>query len=331
MATDFKIYLEETEAPGFLESVRQYITTFRSDDAVSLLIRPQVGPETCLERILELLTGMGMSPEATPDMEILGDPDLRELALIRQANLVIGPADLLHRAAVAGTQVSPVFDPVLVRSLFQEFPREIKPLSPERPVIDSDLPSTPHMDDEGLACFTRFISGATCYLEYGSGGSTVMAARTSSVRTIITVESHPEWASRISRGIRTPDGKLHVEYCNIGPVKDWGVPATMEMAATFHHYMTKPWDRARSLQEKPDLVLIDGRFRVASFLYSLISAEIGTPILFDDFIDRPEYHVVLDFCEMTEKHGRMAVFHAHRELNLPEFSKTLARYTLDYE
>jgi hypothetical protein len=63
-------------------------------------------------------------------------------------------------------------------------------------------------------------------------------------------------------------------------------------------------------QEKisPDLVLIDGRFRVFCFLTSVKFAPVGTKILFDDYINRPFYHVVEEFCERIDTCGRQALF-----------------------
>ena len=58
----------------------------------------------------------------------------------------------------------------------------------------------------------------------------------------------------------------------------------------------------------PDLVLIDGRFRVASFLVSALLAQEGCTILFDDYFDRPNYHVVEKYLKPVRKAGRMAEF-----------------------
>jgi len=55
-------------------------------------------------------------------------------------------------------------------------------------------------------------------------------------------------------------------------------------------------------------VLIDGRFRVACFLTSILHAEPPCRILFDDYRKKERYHVVerilspVDFC------GRQALF-----------------------
>jgi hypothetical protein len=46
------------------------------------------------------------------------------------------------------------------------------------------------------------------------------------------------------------------------------------------------------MEINPELILIDGRFRVGSFLTSYQRAIPGTIILFDDYYSRPEYHFV---------------------------------------
>ena len=58
----------------------------------------------------------------------------------------------------------------------------------------------------------------------------------------------------------------------------------------------------------PDVVLIDGRFRVACFLYALIHTKPGTVIIFDDYADRPEYHVVEEVISPVEVDQRQAKF-----------------------
>jgi hypothetical protein len=64
-----------------------------------------------------------------------------------------------------------------------------------------------------------------------------------------------------------------------------------------------------------DLVLIDGRFRVACALRTISEAvkrNTSIRILVDDYLDelepRPHYHVIEQYAPMTSSAGRMAVF-----------------------
>src|SRR5699024_4064786 len=56
----------------------------------------------------------------------------------------------------------------------------------------------------------------------------------------------------------------------------------------FDSYFNWIWKQ----KEKPDVVLIDGRFRVACFLTSVLYANPNTKIIFDDYTDRTYYHIV---------------------------------------
>lgn len=60
-------------------------------------------------------------------------------------------------------------------------------------------------------------------------------------------------------------------------------------------------DLSKDEQNNIDLVMIDGRFRVACCLkcYNIIS-DICL-IVFDDFLDREQYHVVLKYFEIIDK------------------------------
>ena len=90
--------------------------------------------------------------------------------------------------------------------------------------------------------------------------------------------------------------------------------------------MVLPWEIARASNIVPDTVFIDGRFRVASFLYTLVAARAGTTILFDDYVKRPEYHVVEEFCRVESTHGRLAVFRASPSWDPVQMSARLAQY-----
>jgi hypothetical protein len=57
-------------------------------------------------------------------------------------------------------------------------------------------------------------------------------------------------------------------------------------------YYAAPWTSFQSQGIDPDLILIDGRFRVSCFLYSVLHCKPGVRILWDDYLNRPEYHFV---------------------------------------
>lgn len=190
------------------------------------------------------------------------------------------------------------------------------------------LEPLPLMDGEGLDYFRRAMQSSKCLLEYGCGGSTVYAANVANVERIISVESDKAWAQKVTASIRSARSQSNVIHCDIGPVGGWGYPASSESINSFWQYMAAPWEVAASKRCLPDTVLIDGRFRVASFLYTILVCTEGTMIMFDDYFDRPEYHIVEEFIPYRERCGRMAVFEAKKNYNLHKMVQQIAKYSV---
>ena len=74
-------------------------------------------------------------------------------------------------------------------------------------------------------------------------------------------------------------------------------------------YGDLPW-RQIDDRDQPDLVLIDGRFRVATALTCNrhLRGRTEVPILVDDYFDRAHYSVLEEHLTLRGMHGRMAEF-----------------------
>lgn len=181
--------------------------------------------------------------------------------------------------------------------------------------FDSDGP------DRGAASFNpvmwfppaekQFVQ--TCYrmadsiLEYGSGGSTVFAARETSAR-VVSIESDRAWAEALSahlvaEGIDRPD--VAVNWCDIGPTRGWGQPGKASSWGRFHTYPLQPWSIPGF---SPELVLIDGRFRMACLAAVMLHCQRPTTVLFDDYTRRKTYHAVEQVLQPNARIGRMVRF-----------------------
>ncbi len=144
-------------------------------------------------------------------------------------------------------------------------------------------------------------------LEYGSGGSTFIAAEVTK-RKVFSVESDKDWAEALSQSVKHhfPKKEVHIHHADIGPTKEWGHPKNPRAFQQFPGYPLSVWDLPEF--EHPDLVLIDGRFRAACFLTVLFKITKPTTVLWDDYIDRFAYHEVEDLAKPVEMVGRMARF-----------------------
>lgn len=178
------------------------------------------------------------------------------------------------------------------------------------------------------ARFKELLQASNCYLEYGCGGSTVYACNNAKVKTVISVETDKTWADKVRHSLESTESALYIEHCDIGELGEFGKPKNLDKVEDYWKYIVTPWEIAKQAHQVPDVVLIDGRFRVASFLYSLVCARVGTPIFFDDYFERPQYFVAEAFCKLTERHGRMALFTTSHNYALTDLIARIAQYSV---
>ncbi len=150
-------------------------------------------------------------------------------------------------------------------------------------------------------------SSASSILEYGSGGSTLLAAGLG--KHCISVESDLDWKTSIVgqiEKIETRNRNSRVQWVDIGKTKEWGFPVNNRMFRNYWRYPMSVWTENDSLA--PDCVLIDGRMRKACLLTVLAMTKRPVRILFDDYYVRRRYHDVESLVRPSERIKRMAVF-----------------------
>ena len=131
------------------------------------------------------------------------------------------------------------------------------------------------------------------YGEYGVGLSTLYV-RNESEANIIAVDTNVNYLNKWRNALKPKDTDILIHY-DIGDIIGWGYPINYKRRNSFIGYFESIW----TLELKPDFVLIDGRFRVACFLTSVVLANPGTMILFDDY-DRQYYYVVEEIIKPFE-------------------------------
>jgi hypothetical protein len=163
------------------------------------------------------------------------------------------------------------------------------------------------MPAEEAAALRAAYQGSTVILEYGSGGSTVMAAEMAG-KTVFSVESDASWLDNMRSYFdeNPPAAKLYLHHGDIGPTRTWGHPLDHDDFRQWPDYPTQIWTLPNFVQ--PDVVLIDGRFRVACLLTTLFCTKAPVTAFVDDYIDRPNYKIVETLITPVAMHGRMARF-----------------------
>ena len=151
--------------------------------------------------------------------------------------------------------------------------------------------------------FKKLIKKSKVYLEYGSGKSTLWTLKNTNTK-VYSIETDKEWYKKILENTNKETKKIDIKLVDIGPVINWGRPINYNYYKNFNDYTDFYWKK----NIQPDLVLIDGRFRVCSFLTSLKFAQEGTFILFDDYIERGVYHIVESFIKKYDQNLEQALF-----------------------
>ena len=173
----------------------------------------------------------------------------------------------------------------------------------------------PMMSSGEIAKFEKYLSKATNYLEYGSGGSTIFASKFKNIEKIKSIESDSNWALKIKTLARTV-----MNYINLGQTGQCGTPIDV---STKHLWPTY----SQHYSPEYDLVLIDGRFRVACFFDACLK---GTPIiLFHDFLNRSQYNIVLQFCEIVESIDTLVVLKINDIIDKQKVQELYETYSFD--
>jgi len=149
-----------------------------------------------------------------------------------------------------------------------------------------------------------YISRSSGYLEFGSGGSTLAAVR-GCKGPLACVEADPDWARQLLTNAEIDAahaaGRLTLSVPPIGAVGAWSKPVGGPHISWIS-YWADIWSK---IEFSPDLVLIDGRFRAACILASLLACKGTTIILVHDFgtqdTRRDGYNIILPFVDIVQQ------------------------------
>lgn len=155
-----------------------------------------------------------------------------------------------------------------------------------------------HMSDREKNLFISYLQKKEgMYFEFGSGGSTVMAANVSTLK-IISVENDEKWIQKVLEKVNN----VKIIYINIGAVGNWGFPIDNSGISNYPKY-SSAIDGYR-----PDIVLIDGRFRVACIAKAILNLNENGFIIVHDFWNRIYYHDVLEFLDVVDSADTLSIF-----------------------
>ncbi len=142
------------------------------------------------------------------------------------------------------------------------------------------------------------------YFEYGSGSSTLAANDFN--KKFISIELDKKYYFEVKKRIKNDQ----VKFFNIGPVGEFSYPI-LKLKKKIVSYINSI-DIYFNNKDYPDLILVDGRFRIACCLNILRHVQkksLKVLILLDDYEKRESYKILNKFFKVR-RIGRMAILSA---------------------
>jgi hypothetical protein len=165
----------------------------------------------------------------------------------------------------------------------------------------------PFMQENEVSLLIRAYASAKKVFEFGSGGSTRVAASLPDLKLLVSVESDPSWASSSDLTTRNVSFVHEMRLIDLDARPgDFGNPGKGASKVNMEKYSSQLLNHADS---DFDVVLVDGRFRVACAL-SFIIKELpaSSRLVIHDFFDRPHYQLVTKYFTEIERAGTSVVF-----------------------
>ena len=170
----------------------------------------------------------------------------------------------------------------------------------------------------------KLFKSSRIILEYGSGNSTLYANKIN--KLIFSVESDKGFYEYLKNKII----KKNYHFVDFGLVYFYSVPffeklRKKKLRRKSEEYSKKILKELESKKSFPDLILIDGRYRVlcALQIYKFIEKNklFNTKIIFDDYKNRKQYHIVSKFFKIKIYEDMALLKFKKTSINIESFIK----------
>jgi hypothetical protein len=198
----------------------------------------------------------------------------------------------------------------------------------ELPVAKKSNDIFAYLTEKERLFFSLLLKKCKKYLEFGSGGSTLLAYITSNIKKIVSVDSDLNWIKTIKKfkNIKKDEGnRIILEYINIGKVNKFGNPK-YKKNKKFSDYSKQIF---KKYENDYDLVFIDGRFRVACALQVILNCRADIKILIHDFSYRPYYHFLYKYLDVIYNIDTLVLFSIKDDIDLNEIKQDYELYKND--
>lgn len=188
----------------------------------------------------------------------------------------------------------------------------------------------PYMAKNDIDLFYKYLDNSKIYFEFGSGGSTYQASIRNNIQTIYSVESDLEWHNKLKTILKDKNNiKFIYNEMNTIP-NSWGNPGPNSTNEQKKNYSNQILLLNENDVKTIDLILVDGRFRVACCLKCFDVINNDCFIIVDDFFNRPEYYILSEFYDIVDNTTDEQMVILRKKKNITTISKELiSKYELE--
>ena len=162
--------------------------------------------------------------------------------------------------------------------------------------LPTEIKFKPLMTLKETKAFCYFMKPNNIYFEFGSGGSTNIASYYK-IKTF-SVESNVNWHKKLKKE------NINATYITIDlKVQKSGYPGKGTTIEDWKNYI-----QAYKEEYNADVILIDGRFRVACGLDIFNKIRNDTIVLIHDYTSRKEYHILENYYLKLEVWDSLVAF-----------------------
>ena len=164
--------------------------------------------------------------------------------------------------------------------------------------LTREITCQPHLAEYELGAFLSFLTKDTVYFETGSGCSSIIAKHYA--KKSYAVEGCKKWYDKgVENGLK--DNLIFRDLKPDNP--DWSYPGRSSTLDDWKNYF-----QAYDKSYKADVILIDGRFKIATAMDIFDKIEEDTIVLIHEYPDRPNYFVLENYYQFIYIWDRLAAF-----------------------
>ena len=185
--------------------------------------------------------------------------------------------------------------------------------------------------DAGSFLKKRIIN-SKCFLEFGSGNTTIFA--NDNKTTFYSVESDRNFFTYMRKKKKIKN----ILFFSLGFVEFYSYPLFSSKILKFFYknkakaYASKIFEKLINNSIKPDLILVDGRYRVLCMLniFKFLKKNdlSKTCVVLDDFKDRQHYEIIKNFFDISYS-GRLGICYLKDQTSLISVDQLIEEYSHD--